>query len=177
MNQQIARVLLSAWELPEFRDALQHIIDLDEVTSLLTALAAGAPDDQTRERGLELARTATETPEVRNALVLLLAKEDFRTKLATLVQAATPDRPALGTALAAAVADATVAEQLSRILESPKARASIWKAVDSQIAGKRARLVTAGVSLLAKKDVRHLLSSLRRHGLVRALRADRGSNR
>jgi hypothetical protein len=118
-----------------------------------------------------------QTAEVRNALVLLLAKEDFRTKLASLVQTVLPDRPALGTALATAVADPAVAEQVSRILESPKAQASIWKAVDSQVAGRCGGLVTAGLSLLAKKDVRRLLSALRRHGLIRALRADRGSKR
>ncbi|HEY2791039.1 MAG TPA: hypothetical protein VGJ28_01705 [Micromonosporaceae bacterium] len=175
MDRQIAQVLLSAWELPEFRDALQHVIDLDEVTSLLTAFAAGAPDEQTRMRGVELARTATETPEIRNALVLLLRKDDFRAKVATLVAAATPDRPALGKALAGAVADPKVAAELSRLLESPKARASIWKTVDSQLEGKRGRLIAAGFGLVAKKEVRRLLWSLKRHGLLKALRTDRKS--
>ena len=85
MDPHLARALLSAWQLPQFRDALQDLIDLDEVTGLLAALAAGAPDEQTRRRSLELLRTASDTDSIRNAVLLLVGDDWFRDHIAQAV--------------------------------------------------------------------------------------------
>lgn len=171
MDPHLARALLSAWQLPQFRDALQDLIDLDEVTGLLAALAAGAPDEQTRRRSLELLRTASQTPSIRDAVLLLVADDAFRGQTAQAVANAMADRPALAAAVAAAIVDHEVAEEVRRILGSARTRAALWKAVDGQLEHRRFRLVTAALSLLARRDVRRLLRALRRHGVLRALRS------
>lgn len=170
MDPHLARALLSAWQLPEFRDALQHLIDLDEVTALLAALAAGAPDEQTRQRSLELLRTASETEPIRDAVLLLVAHGAFRVQALQAVANALADRPGLAVAVAAAIADDQVADLAGSILRSRRTRAALWRAVDSRIAGRRLRLFAAGVSLLAHRDVRRLLRVLQRHGVLHELR-------
>jgi hypothetical protein len=170
MDAHLARALLSAWQLPQFHDALRHLIDLDEVTGLLAALAAGAPDEQTRQRSLGLLRKASETEDIRQAVLLLIADPGFREQISQVVVKALADRPALGRAVGAAILDPQVAIEVGRVLDSARARAALWKAVDSQLAGRRVRLLTAGLALLAKRDVRRLLWSLHKYGVIRELR-------
>jgi hypothetical protein len=170
MSPHLARALLSAWRLPQFRGALAHLIDLDEVTRLLAAYAAGAPDEQTRQRTLDLLRTASDTDDIRKAVLLLIADSAFRSQIARVVVDAMADRPALAKAVGEAIADPEVADEAARILDSARTRAALWKAVDSRLEGRRVRLLSAALSLLAKRDVRRLLWSLRRHGVIRELR-------
>ncbi|WP_027344879.1 hypothetical protein [Hamadaea tsunoensis] len=169
MDPHLARALLSAWQLPAFRDALADLIDLDEIAGLLTALATDASDETTR-RLLDLVRTASETDSIRDAVLLLLADGTFRAEIAEAVVAALPDRPALAAAIRSAVLDPAVAEEVARILGSPRTRTTLWKVVDSAVAGRRLGLVTGGATLLSKKDVRRLLHALKRHGVLRGLR-------
>jgi hypothetical protein len=166
MDLHLARALLSAWQLPQFRDALQHLIDLDEVTSLLAAYAAGAPDEQTQHRLLELLRSASDTDAIRDAVLLLVADDAFRQEISAAVGNAMPERPGL----VHAIASPDVARDVIHILRSDRMRASLWKAVDSQLAGRRLRLYAAGLALLVHRDVRRLLRELRRLGVLRELR-------
>lgn len=175
MDAHLARALLSAWELPQFRDALQHLIDLDEVTRLIAAFAAGAPDEQTRQRSLELLRTASETDDIRQAVLMLIADPAFREQISPVVVNALAKHPALGQAVGSAILDTEVATETVRVLDSGRARAALWKAIDSQLAGRRVRLLTAGLALLAKRHVRRLLWALRRHGVIRELRRMQGA--
>ena len=170
MDPYLARALLSAWRLPQFRDALQHLIDLDEVTGLLAALAAGAPDEQTRSRLLELLHTASDDDRIRPAVLLLVADDAFRAQVSQAVANALSDRPALALSLSSAIADREVADEIVDILGSARTRAALWKAVDSQMQGRRFRLFTAAVALVARRRVRKLLRALHRHGVFRALR-------
>ncbi|NUR25438.1 MAG: hypothetical protein HOV83_06245, partial [Catenulispora sp.] len=95
MDPHLARALLSAWQLPAFRNALADLLDLEEVAGLLTAFATGASDEHTRQRLLDLVRTASETDSIRDAVLLLLADPAFRAEIAEAVVAALPDRPGL----------------------------------------------------------------------------------
>jgi len=173
VDPHLAGALLSAWQLPAFRDALQDLIDLDEVIGLLDALARSAPDEQTRHRSLELLRTASETESIRQAVLLLIADDEFRAQVSMAVSTVLADRPALAQSIAAALADREVAAEVIRILGSARTRAALWKAVDGQLQGHRFRLLTAGLALLARRDVRKLLRALHRHGVLRALRSSR----
>ena len=65
MDRNVVKVLLAAWERPDFREGLRHLIDLDEVTSLLAALSVDDQDDEVRRRSMELGRSALETAEIR----------------------------------------------------------------------------------------------------------------
>jgi hypothetical protein len=170
VDPHLARALLSAWQVPQFRDALQHLIDLDEVTGLLAALAAGAPDEQTRRRLLELLHTASDDDRIRSALLLLIADDAFRVQLSQAVANALSDRPALALSLSSAIADRAVADEVVDILGATRTRAALWKAVESQLQGRRFGLLTAGVALVARRRVRQLLRALHRHGVFRALR-------
>jgi hypothetical protein len=172
MDPHLARALLSAWRLPQFRDALQHLIDLDEVTDLLAALAAGAPDEQTRRRSLELLQSAFDDERIRSAVLLLIADEGFRTQVSQAVANALSDRPALASSVADAILDPVVAGEVSGILANGRTRAALWKAVERQQSGQRFRLALAGLALVAHRHVRKLARALNRHGVLRALRVD-----
>jgi hypothetical protein len=171
MDPHLAQALLSAWQLPQFRDALADLIDLDEVTGLLAALAAGGPDEQTRQRSLELLRTASDTDSIRGAVLMLIADDAFRVQVGAAVATVLADRPALAASVESAIVDRVAAAEVVRILADGRTRAALWKAVDGQLDGKRLRLLTAALSLLARRDVRKLLWALRRHGVLRAMRA------
>lgn len=172
MDPHLARALLSAWQLPQFRDALADLIDLDEVSDLLATLADGAPDEQTRRRSLELLRTASDTDSIRGAVLMLIADDAFRVQVGAAVGNVLADRPALARSVEAAVTDRAVADELIRILADARTRTALWKAVDGQLEGKRLRLLSAALSLLSRRDVRKLLRALRRHGVLRAMRAN-----
>lgn len=169
MDPHLARALLSAWQLPAFRNALADLLDLEEVAGLLTAFATGASDEHTRQRLLDLVRTASETDSIRDAVLLLLADPAFRAEIAEAVVAALPDRPGLAVALRSALLDPAVATEAARILGASRTRAALWKVVDSQLAGRRFGLITGGVAVLSKRDVRKLLYALNRHGVLREL--------
>lgn len=56
MDRHFVKALLFAWDPPEFRAGLQHLIDLDEVTSLLAALSDDH-DQQVELRAMDLLRS------------------------------------------------------------------------------------------------------------------------
>ncbi len=169
MDRHFARALLHAWNKPEFRSGLQHLIDLDEVTALLATLAGDHTDAQAQQRGLELLRSALETPEIRQAVLLLIDDATVREALGQGLQAEMADRPRLAQALRSALEDARLRRELHDALASPQVRALVWSVAESGMRERRLALVLRAVGLIRHRSVRHLVSGLARHGVLREL--------
>lgn len=171
MHRSFVRALLYAWDRPDFRSGLQHLIDLDEVTSLLAALAADDHDRQVELRAMQLARSALDTTEIRHAVLLLIEAEDVRDSLATGITDSLPDRPALAAAIRSALDDPSVRAEVRAALESTALREVLWKAVVDQYRHHRWALVReVAILFIRHRHARRLAWALKRHGVVRELR-------
>ncbi|MDG4824705.1 hypothetical protein O7635_22875 [Asanoa sp. WMMD1127] len=171
MDRNIVRALLSVWDRPAFRDGLQHLIDLDEVTALLAALAVDDRADEVDQRVRGLLRSALDTAEIRRAVLLLVDTDDVRQDVLPIITDALADRPELARAIASALDDPAVRAELAAALESEPLRATVWRAVDDQYRDRRLRMIGDVVALLARhRPARRLVWLLKRHGLLRALR-------
>jgi hypothetical protein len=170
MDRHVARALLIAWNHPEFRAALQHLIDLDEVSRLLSALADGDHDEEVSARAIDLLHSALDRGDIRAAVMVLLENVEFRTSLSAGVADAIKDRPELGPAIAAALGDPKVRADLGSALENPSLRELLWRIAEAASGGRRARAAGKLVVLLARhRTARHLVAGLRRHGVLRSL--------
>ncbi|HEX6685044.1 MAG TPA: hypothetical protein VF062_19800 [Candidatus Limnocylindrales bacterium] len=171
MNRNLVKGLLVAWELPEFRTGLQHLIDLDEVTSLLAALSVPDRDHEVERSLLRLLRSALDTAEIREAVLLLLEEDGVRRPLVAAVAESMMDRPALAAAIASAAEDPAVRRQVRAALDSAKVRELIWQAAENQFSDKRWALVRRAVALFVwHRSVRRLAWALHRHGVLREIR-------
>lgn len=171
MNRNLVKGLLVAWELPEFRAGLRHLIDLDEVTALLAALSVPDHDGEVELSLLRLLRSALDTAEIREAILLLLEEDGVRRPLIAAVAESMVDRPALAAAIASAAADPGVRQQVRAALGSPKVRDLIWQITENQFSNDRwALLRRATVLFLGHRSVRRLVWALRRHGVLREFR-------
>ena len=171
MDRNFVRALLHAWDQPDFRAGLQHLIDLDEVTTLLAALAADDHDREVELRAMQLARSALDTAEVRQAVLLLIEADDIRHSLAAGITDSLPDRPGLARAIGSALDDPAVRTEVRAALESAPLREMAWSVAVDQDRGRRWALVRQVVVLFARhRHARRLAWLLRRHGVVRELR-------
>ena len=171
MNRNLVRGLLVAWELPQFRTGLQHLIDLDEVTLLLAALSVPDHDHEVERSLLRLLRSALDTAEIRQAVLLLLEQDGVRRPLIAAVAQSMEDRPGLAAAIASAAEDPKVRQELRAALDSPKVRELIWRAAENQFSGDRWGLIRRGVALFVRhRSVRRLAWALHRHGVLREIR-------
>ena len=172
MDRHFVRALLYAWNRPEFRSGLQHLIDLDEVTTLLTALSEEGHDQQVEREAMELLRSALDTDEIRRAVLLLIEDPDIRQQLSAGLTDALPDRPRLAAAIRSALEDVRVRRDVHAALESAHVRGLVWRAAENQFGGHRLALIGQVLVLLgAHRSVRRLVWALRRHGVLRQLRA------
>jgi hypothetical protein len=175
MHRNFVKALLYAWDRPDFRVGLQHLIDLDEVTTLLAALAVDDHDRQVELRAMELLRSALDTAEIRRAVLLLVEADDVRASLAAGIADSLPDRPGLAAAIRSALDDPAVRVEVRAALESPGVRDIVWRATEVQIRDHRwafARQVA--ILFIRHRAARRLAWALRRHGVLRELRRGRG---
>jgi hypothetical protein len=171
MDRNMVRVLLAAWDQPDFRAGLRHLIDLDEVTSLLAALAVDDHDDEVRHRAMELLRSALETAEIRDAVLLLIETDDIRHSLAVAISDNLAGRPGLAASIRSALDDSAVRVEIRDALESRGMRTLMWKLAEDEFRGRRLTLVAeATVLLLRHRPARRLVRALKRHGVIRELR-------
>ncbi|MEV4411698.1 hypothetical protein [Catellatospora sp. NPDC049609] len=171
MNRNLIRALLFAWQYPEFRTGLQQVVDLDEVTALLAALSTESGDHERERRAVDLLRSALDTPEVRQAVLLLVETDRIRREIVAAVAEELPDRPALVVAIAAALDDPQVRTDLRAALETPRLRALLLRAAEDGVRERRLALIGEVLGLLARhRTARRLVWSLHRHGILRALR-------
>jgi len=171
MDRNVVKVLLGAWERPDFRAGLQHLIDLDEVTSLLAALAVDDQDDEVRRRAMELLQSALETAEIRRAVLLLIETDDIRHSLTAAIRDNLADRPGLAESIRSAMDDPAVRAEIRDALESPRIRALLWNVTDDEFRGRRLSLVGQVTLLLVRhRPARRLVWALKRHGVIRELR-------
>jgi hypothetical protein len=171
MDRHFVKALLFAWDRPEFRTGLQHLIDLDEVTSLLAALSIDGHDRQVELRAMDLLRSGLDTAEIRRATLLLVEDDDVRHNLAAGITAGIDDRPDLARAVRSALDDPDVRAELRDALESASLRAVIWRVAENRFRGRRWALIRAAVLLVVRhRHARRLALALRRHGVIRELR-------
>jgi hypothetical protein len=171
MNRHLLEALRAAWELPEFRDGIRHLIDLDEVTVLLAALSVEDHDGEVERSLLSLLRSALAEGEIREAVLLLLERDEVRRPLVAAAVEPLAERPNQAAAIAAAAEDPTVRREVRAVLDNAKVRALIWQAVESQARDNRVGLIRRAVVLfLRHPSVRRLTWALRRHGVLRELR-------
>lgn len=168
MDRNFVKALLFAWDRPEFRSGLQHLIDLDEVTTLLAALAVEDHDHQVERRMMELLRSALEDDEIRRAVLLLIESDDITQHLAAGISDSLDDRPGLAQSIRSALDDPKVRQEIRAALETSQLRDLIWKAAENQFSNRRWALVRQMVFLYVRhRSARRLLWALRRHGVLR----------
>lgn len=171
MDRNLVKGLLVAWKLPEFRDGLRHLIDLDEVTALLAALSIPDHDHEVERSLLRLLRSAMDTAEIREAVLLLLEEPGVRGPLIAAVAESMVDRPDLAAAIASAVRDPKVRRELRAALDSPKVRELIWQAAENQFSDNRFGLIRrVAVLFVGHRSIRRLAWALRKHGVLREIR-------
>jgi hypothetical protein len=171
MDRHLFKALLFAWDRAEFRAGLQHLIDLDEVTDLLAALAVDDHDHEVELRAMDLLRSGLDTAEIRRATLLLVEDDDVRHNLAAAITDSIADRPDLARAIRSALEDPEVRTELRDALESAPLRAVIWKVIENQFRGRRWALIREAVILVVRhRHARRLALALRRHGVIRELR-------
>jgi len=175
MNRNLVKGLLVAWELPQFRTGLQHFIDLDEVTALLAALSVPGHDHEVERNLLRLLRSALDSSEIREAVLLLLEEDEVRQPLVAAAAQSMVDRPALAAAIGSAAEDPEVRREVRASLDSPRVRELTWQAAENQFSGNRWALVGRVVVLFVRyRSVRRLAWALRRHGVLREIRRNPG---
>lgn len=171
MNRNLVKGLLVAWELPQFRTGLRHLIDLDEVTELLAALSVPGHDHELERSLLLLLRSALDTTEIREAVLLLLEDHRVRQPLIAAAAESMVDRPKLAAAIGSAAEDPVVRREIRAALGSSKVRELIWQAVENQFSHDRWGLVRRAVVLFVwHRSVRRLAWALHRHGVLREIR-------
>ncbi|MET8199968.1 hypothetical protein [Micromonospora taraxaci] len=169
MNRNLVKALQIAWGLPEFRNGVRHIVDLDEVAMLLAALSDPDHDREIERSLLGLLRSGLDTTEIREAVLLLLEQDDVRRPLVAAMAEPLADRPGQAAAIASAAEDPAVRRELRAVLDSARARQLIWQAVDDQVEDNRV-IHRAAVLFVRHRSVRRLVWALRRHGVLRELR-------
>lgn len=175
MDRNFVRALLFAWDRPQFRSGLQHLIDLDEVTALLAALAVDGHADEVELRVMELLRSALDTAEIRRATLLLVEDEDVRHGIMAGITESLADRPELARSVGSALDDPAVRAEIRAVLESAPVRAVIWQVTEKQFQGRRWALIRQAVLLLVRhRHARRLVWALKRHGVLRELRRQAG---
>jgi hypothetical protein len=171
MNRNLVKGLLVAWGLPQFRTGLQHLIDLNEVTSLLAALSVPDRDHEVERSLLRLLRSALDTAEIRQAVLLLLEEDGVRRPLVAAAAESMVDRPGLAAAIGSAAEDPGVRREVRAALDSAKVRELIWQAVENQFSHHRLALIRRAVVLFVRhRSVRRLAWALHRHGVLREIR-------
>ncbi|MER7894222.1 hypothetical protein ABTX15_30850 [Micromonospora sp. NPDC094482] len=171
MNRNLVKGLQVAWGLPEFRDGVRHLIDLDEVALLLAALSVPDHDHEVERSLLSLLRSGLDTIEIREAVLLLLEQDDVRRPLVAALVEPLADRPAQAAAIASAAEDPTVRREVRAVLDSAKVRELIWQTIENQVSDDRFGLVRrAAVLFVRHRSVRRLVWAVRRHGVLRELR-------
>ncbi|MFG1885755.1 hypothetical protein [Micromonospora sp. NPDC049102] len=171
MNRDLVKALQVAWGLPEFRDGLRHLIDLDEVSVLLATLAVPDHDGAVERSLLDLLRSSLETVEIREAVLLLLERDEARRPLVAAAVEPLADRPGLAAAIASAGEDPAVRRELRSVLDSAKVRELIWQAMENQVGDHRFGMIRRAAALFVRhQSVRRLAWAVRRHGVLRELR-------
>ncbi|MEV0941945.1 hypothetical protein AB0I90_16395 [Micromonospora wenchangensis] len=169
MNRDLVNALRAAWELPAFRDGVRHVVDLDEVALLLTALSVPEHDREVERSLLRLLRSGLDSAEIREAVLLLLERDEVRRPLVAAVVRPRPEAQA--TAIASAAEDPRVRHEVRAVLDDARVRALVWQAVESQLDADRVGMVRrAAVLFLRHPSVPRLAWALRRHGVLRELR-------
>ncbi|MEU4335958.1 hypothetical protein AB0F59_15270 [Micromonospora lupini] len=171
MNRDLVKALQVAWELPEFRSGVRHLIDLDEVSVLLATLSVPDHDGEVERSLLNLLRSALETAEIREAVLLLLEQDEVRRPLVAAAVEPLADRPGLAAAVTSAAEDPAVRREVRAALDSAKVRELIWQAVENQVSDNRFGLIRRAAALFVRHpSVRRLAWAVRRHGVLRELR-------
>ncbi|MDG4803323.1 hypothetical protein [Micromonospora sp. WMMD980] len=171
MNRNLVTGLRVAWESPEFRDGLRHLIDLDEITVLLATLADPDHEREVERSLLGLLRSGLDTVEIREAVLLLLERDAVRRPLVAAAVEPLADRPGRAAAITSATEDPEVRREVRRTLDSADVRELIWRAVDDQLSENRFGLIRrAAVLFVRHPSARRLAWALRRHGVLRELR-------
>ncbi|MEU7849042.1 hypothetical protein AB0B69_16705 [Micromonospora parva] len=171
MNRNLVKALQVAWELPEFRTGVRHVVDLDEVAGLLATLTVPDHDHEVERSLLRLLRSALDTVQIREAVLLLLERDDVRRPLVAAAVEPLADRPGQAAAIASAAEDPAVRREVRAVLASTKVRELIWQAVENQVSDNRFGLIRrAAVLVVWHPRVRRLVWALHRHGVLRELR-------
>jgi hypothetical protein len=171
MNRHLVKGLQVAWELPAFRSGVQHLIDLDEVTVLLATLSVPDHDGAVERSLLSLLRSALDTIEIREAVLLLLEQDEVRRPLVAAAVEPLADRSGLAAAVVSAAEDPAVRREVRAVLDNAKVRELLWQAIEHQVSDHRFGLIRRAVMLLVRHaSVRRLAWALRRHGLLHELR-------
>jgi hypothetical protein len=174
MDRHFAKALLFAWERPEFRAGVQHLIDLDEVTALLAALADDDHDRQVEYRVMEFVRSALDTDEIRDALLLTVESDDIRGHLAAGITDNLPQQPDLARSIHSALDDPKVRQEIRAALATAQLRDLVWKAAENQFDKRRWALLAHMVLVFVRhRSARRLVWALKRHGVLRELRRSR----
>ncbi|WP_327002855.1 hypothetical protein OHA72_48490 [Dactylosporangium sp. NBC_01737] len=171
MNRHLVKALQVAWELPEFRGGVRHLIDLDEVAVLLAALSVPDHDNAVERSLLSLLRSAFDAIEIREAVLLLLEQDEVRRPLVAAAVEPLAGRPGLAAAVASAAEDPAARREVRAVLDNASARGLLWQAVENQVSDNRFGLIRRAVVLFVRHPgVRRLAWALRRHGVLRELR-------
>ncbi|MET7950823.1 hypothetical protein [Micromonospora sp. NPDC005324] len=171
MNRNLVKALQIAWELPEFRSGVRHVVDLEEIAGLLATLSVPDHDHEMERSLLSLLRSALETVEIREAVLLLLEQDEVRRPLVAAAVEPLADRPGQAAAIASAAEDPVVRREVRAVLASAKVRELIWQAIENQLSDERFGLIRrAAVLFVRHPSVRRLAWALRRHGVLRELR-------
>jgi hypothetical protein len=171
MNRHLVKGLQVAWELPEVRSGVRHLIDLDEVTVLLATLSVPDHDHAVERSLLSLLRSALDTIEIREAVLLLLEQNEVRRPLVAAAVEPLAGRPGQAAAIASAAEDPAVRREIRAVLDNAKVRELVWQAIENQLSDNRVGLVRRAVVLFVRHpSVRRLAWALHRHGVLRELR-------
>ncbi|WP_422739143.1 hypothetical protein ACN263_07865 [Micromonospora sp. WMMD729] len=171
MNRDLLKALQVAWGLPEFRDGLRHLIDLDEVSVLLATLTVPDHDGEVERSLVDLLRSGLETVEIREAVLLLLERDEVRRPLVVAAVEPLADRPGLAAAVTSAAEDPGVRREVRSALDSAPVRELIWQALENQVSDNRFGLFRRAAALFVRHpSVRRLVWAVRRHGVLRELR-------
>ncbi|RAO28050.1 hypothetical protein PSN13_05938 [Micromonospora saelicesensis] len=171
MNRNLVKALQVAWELPEFRSGVRHVVDLEEIAGLLATLSVPDHDHEVERSLLSLLRSALDTVEIREAVLLLLERDEVRKPLVAAAVEPLADRPGQAAAIASAAEDPVVRREVRAVLASAKVRELIWQAIENQLSDDRFGLIRrAAVLFVRHPSVRRLAWAVRRHGVLRELR-------
>ncbi|MET7372846.1 hypothetical protein [Micromonospora arida] len=171
MNRNLVKALQVAWELPEFRSGVRHVVDLEEIAGLLATLSVPDHDHEVERSLLGLLRSALDTVEIREAVLLLLERDEVRRPLVAAAVEPLADRPGQAAAIASAAEDPVVRSEVRAVLASAKVRELIWQAIENQLSDDRFGLIRrAAVLFVRHPSVRRLAWAVRRHGVLRELR-------
>ncbi|MEU8376279.1 hypothetical protein AB0C22_24605 [Micromonospora sp. NPDC048894] len=171
MNRDLVTALQAAWGLPEFRDGVRHVIDLDEVALLLATLAVADHDREVERSLLRLLRSSLDTTEIREAVLLLLERDEVRRPLLAAVVRPRADRPGQAAAITSAAEDPRVRREVRAVLDDARVRELVWQAVENRVDADRVGLARrVAVLFVRHPSVPRLAWALRRHGVLRELR-------